>query len=98
MTCSNCEEFHEPRPIRLPADLTAAILSLQSAVADGRLAVLPAYSATYTMPAFSTILAEGPWHDIVDNGFKCTRCDRRYRLSAETYHGRGGSLEAVNID
>jgi hypothetical protein len=98
MTCSNCEEFHEPRPIRLPADLTAAILSLQAAVADDRLAALPAYSATYTMPAFSTVPAEGPWHDIVDNGFQCTRCDRRYRLSAETYHGRGGCLEQVNPD
>jgi hypothetical protein len=97
MTCSSCEEFHEPRPIRLPADLTGAILSLQSAVADGRLAVLPVHSIAAGAD-FSALEAQGPWEDHVHNAFRCTRCGRRYRLSAETYHGRGGSLEAVNID
>ncbi|MEB2847131.1 hypothetical protein GAO09_15575 [Rhizobiales bacterium RZME27] len=95
MTCSTCEDFSQPRPIRLPADLTSAILLLQAAVAQGRLTVLPAYSATYTLPAFSTLDAEGPWHEIVENRFACTACGQKYLLSAETYHGHGGSLEVM---
>jgi hypothetical protein len=95
MTCSTCAEFSAPRPIRLPADLTAAILSLQAAIADHRISALPTYSDTYTTPAFSTVPADGPWPEIVRNGFRCTRCGEKYLLSAETYHGGGGSLEAV---
>lgn len=96
MACSTCAEFSSPRPIRLPADLTSVILSLQAAVADGRLTVLPAYSATITAPAFSSLSAEGPWHEIIQNSFACTDCGQKYLLSAETYHGGGGSLEATD--
>ncbi|WJH39410.1 hypothetical protein N7E02_21620 [Aliirhizobium terrae] len=95
MTCSNCEEFHEPRPIRVPADLTAAILSLQAAVADNRLAVLPVHSI-HAGADFSTLEIHGPWEDLIQNAFQCVRCGQRYLLTAETYHGRGGSLKAVS--
>lgn len=93
MPCRTCADFQTPRPIRLPADLTAAILCLQQAVAEQRLTILPAYSDTITTAAFSTVKAEGPWDDIVINRFQCTACGQRYELSAETYHGGGGSLE-----
>lgn len=95
MTCSICEEFHEPRPIRLPADLTAAILSLQAAVADGRLAVLPVHSIAAGAD-FSALEAHGPWEDLLYNAFQYVRCGQRYLLTTETYRGRGGSLKAVD--
>lgn len=98
MTCSTCAEFSSPHPIRLPADLTAAILMLQDAVAEGRLSRLPDYSDTYTLPAFSTLNANGPWHDVIENRFACTACGQKYLLNCETYHGGGGSLEAMNSD
>ncbi|MGF9562578.1 hypothetical protein [Neorhizobium sp. JUb45] len=95
MACSTCADFSSPRQIRLPADLTAVILSLQAAVAQNRLTVLPAYSATITAPAFSTLAAEGPWHEIIQNTFRCSGCGQKYILSADTYHG-GGSLDATD--
>ncbi|MGI2035307.1 hypothetical protein ACRQ1B_23255 [Rhizobium panacihumi] len=95
MACSTCAEFSSSRPIHRPADLTSAILSLQAAIADGRLTVLPDDITNTAAAPFSTLIAEGPWHDFVENRFKCTACGKKYRLRAETYHGSGGSLEGV---
>jgi hypothetical protein len=30
------------------------------------------------------------WQDFIDCVLRCVECGRRYRLTVETYHGRGG--------
>ncbi|MBX7482858.1 hypothetical protein [Qipengyuania qiaonensis] len=39
--------------------------------------------------------AERPWPDDVWCHLACTTCEQLFRLSAETYRGRGGVLEQI---
>ena len=44
---------------------------------------------------FMELPVEGGWPDVFVYYFGCTRCGARYRLSAETYHGGGGTWRPV---
>jgi len=42
------------------------------------------------------IKPDTPWpDDIIEHTFQCTQCRQRFLLSVETYHGTGGTWEAV---
>ncbi len=30
------------------------------------------------------------WSDYIECGLRCAKCERRFRLTCETYHGSGG--------
>lgn len=40
---------------------------------------------------FSKLADGGAWDDVVNYYFECIKCKSLYNLSAETYHGSGGS-------
>jgi len=75
--------------IRSPSEFAKAIRIARANLLDGTLDQLPTRDIGAT-PILS--LAEsGPWDDILLYEFRCRSCGAQFRLSAETYHGQGGS-------
>jgi hypothetical protein len=91
--CPSCQDLHVNYAIRTPGELATAIRIAQANVADGTLqtveptAELPAG----TSPQIESVLPDGPWDDSILYLFRCAKCGARFTLSAETYHGRGGT-------
>jgi hypothetical protein len=78
--------------INVPRDLTEAILLARLKIEDGTLKYLGAGS--YGEP-FKRIASGRGRSDFVNNYFSCLFCNQIFNLYAETYHGSGGKLEAV---
>jgi len=91
MSCCQCESIN--KVIKVPRDLTEAILFAKLKIEDGTLNYLGAGS--YGDPFLQIASGKG-WSDFVDNYFSCVTCDQIFNLHAETYHGSGGKLEAVD--
>lgn len=90
-TCEHCSALRKEFPIRSPDDLTHAIRQAQGYVASGALIELPfPREGGGRFPLIVETKAEGPWDDIMGFNFRCSFCDSRYYLGAETYHGSGG--------
>lgn len=92
MTCEKCQDLCVHRPIRSPSDLRRAITIARESLNDGTLLEMEGRNPL-GLPAFQTLLPEGPWNDIVAYQFKCTTCGEVFSLHAETYHGQGGAWE-----
>lgn len=93
MACANCENYMPRIRIGTPEHLTKAINLAKIAVDAGVLAEIP-HDGKWGAH-FSVVDADGPWDDIMVHGFTCNSCGQEFRLSAETYRGRGGSWEPV---
>jgi hypothetical protein len=91
MSCIQCQSIN--KIIKKPKDLTEAILLAKSKLEDGTLRYLG--EGSYGSP-FSQIESGKGWSDIVNNYFTCNSCEQIFNLSAETYHGSGGELTAVD--
>lgn len=95
MTCLRCQKVRTVPRIAVPRDLTRAIRNAREAL---RASVLeetdywPEGEARFTFDAFSEVPEKGGWDDILVYYFRCSSCGQLYRLSAETYHGSGGSF------
>jgi len=85
--CSLCQELQVEFAIRTPGELAKAIRVVQANVADGSLKV---ESPDRSSP-IQDLKADGPWADIISYRFSCAQCGTHFELSAETYHGAGGS-------
>ena len=77
--------------ISTPADLVAVLQQVKTHITRGRLRQLTVGDPS--SPAMSDLPEAGPWPDLIDMSFE-DNAGRRYRLVAETYHGRGGSWTA----
>lgn len=84
------------RRIETPRDLTEALRELRSAIEAGRLRQVWKQDALCgTEEAIHDIPDEGPWGDYLELYFLEPTTGHEFKLSAETYHGAGGSLEWV---
>jgi hypothetical protein len=45
---------------------------------------------------FAALSEQGPWPDWISCGFECASCGELFELSAETYHGSGGTWRPVS--
>jgi hypothetical protein len=76
--------------IRSPGELQKAIRVVRANLADGTLEQLPG-NPVHPMRPFLSLTEAGPWDDYLLYEFRCSSCAARFTLSAETYHGAGGS-------
>jgi len=84
------------QPITSPGALRHALASLRADVAAGRLEQYFDPNALMgTERRVDEIPLDGPWEDYLDLYFRDPGTGQRYRLSAETYHGQGGSFERL---
>ncbi|WP_010385240.1 hypothetical protein [Pseudoalteromonas rubra] len=90
MSCDKCQSIK--KVIKVPRDLKEAILLAKLKIEDGTLKYLGA--GAYGDP-FKRIASGQGWSDFVNNYFSCSSCYQVFNLHAETYHGSGGKLEAV---
>ncbi len=90
MSCGKCSRL--VREIRNPQKLTESILLLRTNTEKGNLKYLG--FGSYGQP-FSQIANGKNWGDFVSNYFVCKLCGQVIQLRAETYHGSGGKIAAV---
>lgn len=92
MGCDRCQELCVKHHIGTPADLTEAIEVARVHVANGTLReVQTAKPSVEASEPFAKVASAGPWNDFMSFAFACQRCGQRFQLTAETYHGSGGS-------
>src|SRR5262245_22237978 len=96
MPCERCEELHQRIAIRSPGELTRAIRVIHSNLEDGTLEQARRTDVGSSTTPFLSVPESGPWDDILLYDFSCCSCGSRFRLSAETYHGRGGEWRAID--
>jgi len=91
--CPSCKELHVEFVIKGPGELAKAIRIAQANVADGTLETIepPNASVLGSSASIDRIKSDGPWNDVVFYLFRCVKYGARFKLSAETYHGSGGS-------
>ena len=83
-----------PSELGSPDDLVKLLEELGEAVRTGELNQITLPGAPFpTKEDIQQILAGGPWPDYVELHFEDGQTGKRYRLVAETYHGRGGRWE-----
>jgi hypothetical protein len=73
--------------MRTPGELAKAIRVVQANVADGTLRPIEQPGT----PPLASVPPDGPWADVISYRFHCVQCGAQFELSAETYHGSGGS-------
>ena len=96
--CKHCKEVCQKFKIALPKDLEKAISVVRDNLADGTIIESSFWPEnilkTQTEP-FSKVDSKGPWDDILIYYFECPECNQLFKLSAETYHGAGGSWQPI---
>jgi hypothetical protein len=89
--CPHCKEVNQKVRIETPSDLRHAIKVIAGNLADETIVEDPINSQTQMISVtFSALAAGAAWDDFVEYYFLCPICKKRYCLTAETYHGRGG--------
>jgi hypothetical protein len=76
--------------ISTPARLAEVIREIKRYLGNGELRQVSRPSASFSTEDVSRIPEAGPWPDYLEAHFE-DRQGKRYRLTAETYHGAGGS-------
>lgn len=92
--CNHCKEVCEVFKISLPRDLSKAIRVAKANLADGTIVeskFWPRQYAALTTQSFTNVPDKAPWDDVLEYYFECPSCHQLFRLSAETYHGSGGT-------
>jgi len=81
-----------------PSDLRDVLRRTKTGLAEGLLEPddwWPPGQLRFEQPSFGALEAAGPWPDHIEYYFRCTGCRSLFRLSAETYHGAGGSWSSA---
>lgn len=95
--CAECVDLRLEFQIRTPADLSKAIRIAKANLSDGTLEeLLPATQWVWDQPPLGSLSVEGPWPDVISYTLRCRACRQRFNLSAETYHGCGGSWSPLD--
>jgi hypothetical protein len=93
-----CLDLQAPFHITTPSDLSRAIRVIKANLKDGTLiesSYHPDEQLTPVVVPFDEVEEKGPWDDYVEHYFSCTLCGRLFKLSAETYHGSGGTWSPI---
>lgn len=90
--CEKCKDLNVVFPIKVPSELKQAIRIAKQNIEDNTIGLLE--TGPWCRP-FAEISESGEWEDILSYVFKCNFCGKRFRLSAETYHGAGGKWQPV---
>ncbi len=89
-TCDACGQLRDHIEIRLPGQLRRILEAVTGLVQSRDLRVLPHPENAPDELPFASLSREGPWPDVLNYRFQCSRCGTYFALSAETYHGSGG--------
>jgi hypothetical protein len=90
--CLSCKDLNIEFRIKLPSDLKKAIAVARDNLADGTILDV----TTGDGKPFDELVSSEKWDDVLLYHFQCNTCGQRFELSAETYHGSGGSWKPVS--
>lgn len=99
--CKHCGDVCQVYKIVSPSDLKKAIRVAQDNIADGIVIesdFWPQQNLKISHEPFSGIQVNGPYDDFLIYYFECPECKQLFQLSAETYHGSGGSWKPIDRD
>jgi hypothetical protein len=80
LACDACKQFQRTIPITGSKVWEPVILAILEGIERGMLRITDG-RLTYD--------------DIIDCDLQCTHCDRRFKVSIETYHGMGGTVGPI---
>lgn len=89
--CNHCKEINRIFRIETPGDLKKAIKVIADNLADGTIVEDSPDIGKSSLASFADLAKGEHWDDIVEYYFKCPKCEQKFSLCAETYHGGGGS-------
>jgi hypothetical protein len=95
MTCPHCTDLCVIFPIRSPSELRKAISVAGDNLQDGTIEEISVETVSFEprVPFLNVLDGAAPG-DHVAYRFRCTSCGEVFALTAETYHGSGGSWRA----
>ena len=92
MSCDRCNDLCIIYPIRTPGELKKALVVVADNLRDGTLGELPAHPPIFDLSVpFASVVAGTARPDLIAYRFCCNSCGETFSLTAETYHGSGGS-------
>jgi phage terminase large subunit GpA-like protein len=97
MTCNSCRELNTVYEINKPTDLQRVIGIVGKELRDGIVSVGKSDPMGGGTP-FEELLVGANWDDYLSYRFICNHCGQTFRLTAETYHGRGGSWQPEAVE
>jgi hypothetical protein len=77
------------------AEFKKWLFVVQTNVSLGELVQIPTSSPFATETSVLDVNVEGPWPDYIEWHFECASGLKRYKFTADPYHGSGGSLKIV---
>ena len=77
------------------AEFKKWLLTIQAKVALGEIKQSPGSSQFATNVSVLDVKVEGPWPDYIEWHFESASGAKRYKFTANPYHGSGGSLKVV---
>jgi len=96
VSCKGCEALGAEYRVAPPSDLRKAIAGAGDSIEAGTIQELPRQTnATGGNASFQDIANGVTWGEFFCLDFQCSCCGQRFRPSAETCHGSGGSLRSV---
>lgn len=88
MKCSQCDGFKEKITIKNPYEYFNLVEQLKEILAKGTLVLIEGNCD------LSDLKSDRPFpNDYIHHIFKCAKCNSKYQLSVETYHGSGGKWD-----
>jgi len=81
--------------IKSPHQLTTVLREIKGALADGSLQQFVPADAAFALDDLNAVSDTGPWPDYIEAYFTNPKTGERYKLTAETYHGAGGSWQRL---
>lgn len=95
MPCDRCEHLDDEIEIVMPIHLRAVMALAADNVAAGVIKEIEGDRDFLFLDVSKEIaLGKDSWADILYYRFAYTECGQRFKLAAETYHGRGGQWVA----
>jgi hypothetical protein len=98
MACPACETFAVDIEIHGPAQLRRIAAKLQAAVSEQRLQSVPQIETLTSIeqPEFIELDLSETLPDVMSYDLQCRICGQVFRLQCESYHGSGGSWQAIS--
>ena len=92
MTCPRCSDLCVVFPIRSPGELRKALTVAGDNLRDGTVEEVAVADGEFEPRVpFLDVLDGATPGDYVSYRFRCMSCGELFALTAETYHGSGGS-------
>ncbi|MDO8651016.1 MAG: hypothetical protein Q7R66_02365 [Undibacterium sp.] len=91
MSCHQCQDLCIEYRIALPTELRKAIKIAHENIIDGTIEEILSKADRSGQIPFIELAKSGAWDDVLCYRFRCQECGEAFCLTAETYHGSGGS-------